>query len=203
MVYLSNEAKKINYTTITLVVLLFILSLMSGYFYYEIQKYRDLEIDYKTLYNRSATVEEYYDELIGMYSELREEYGDLLDRHAELVMEYSNLTKEYEDVLSYRKAISLVSDKTITLEIESNETYLYDIPFSGFIEVSFSADDDVYVWIGSSSLDQIFYSRYPQFPETVEAASFKVPVQPDLRVFIGNPNEFNEVTVTFSIDFFY
>lgn len=195
--------KRHNTTKIILLVTILILSLLTGYMYFQIKNCNILKNEYNKLFNRTILLESYYNDLTDMYSDIRIEYNQLSGDYKSLLKEHSNLTREYDDILSYKKQMLLTNNESIVLPIKSNVSYTYEIPFSGYIIMNFSADDDIYVWIGSSMVDGFYFSRYPQFPETAENASFIVPVAPDLNVFIGNPNEFNEVRVNFTIKFVY
>jgi hypothetical protein len=197
------KRKKGNPISIMLFIIVLVLSLLNGYFYFQLSAYNDLKSEYDSLYNRTVIQEIYYDNLSSMYSEIRLEYDQLSSNYKDLLQKYYNLSREYEDILKYEKEETLVVNESIVLPIKSNSTYTYELPFSGYIVMNYSADDDVYVWIGSSMVDGVYFARYPQFPETAESASFIVPVAPDLHVFIGNPNEFNEARVSFSIKFVY
>lgn len=205
----EKKAKSKGYgtTTIILVIVVFVLSLLNGYLYFQLKEYENeyevLKNEYVALYNRTTLQEKYYDNLTDMYSDLRYEYDQLSNNYKDLLQKHYNLTSEYDDILKYKKEIMLTNNESIVLPIKSNSSYTYKLPFSGYIIMNFTADDDVYVWIGSSMVNAVYFARYPQFPETAENASFIVPVAPDLIVFIGNPNEFNEVRVNFTIKFVY
>jgi len=200
----SEKKKSYNTTTIVMIIFITILSLLNGYLYFQLStRTQEYELEYTLLYNRTTTLENYYNNLTDMYSDIRSEYDQLSNSHKELLQEHYNMSAEYNDILNYKKEILLASNEKTSLPIKANTSYTYEIPFSGYIIMNFTATDDIYVWIGSSMVEGIYFSRYPQFPETAEAASFMVPVTPDLHVFIGNPNEFTEARVTFSIKFVY
>ena len=199
----AEKRKGYNTTTIILVIAVLILSLLNGYMYFQLKEYDVLKMEYVILYNKTTLLESYYNNLTDMYSDIRIEYDQLSNSHKELLQRHYNLTKEYGDILNYKKEILLTNNESIILPIKSNSSYTYELPFSGYIIMNFTADDDIYVWIGSSMVDGVYFSRYPQFPETAESASIMVPVAPDLHVFIGNPNEFNEARVNFTIKFVY
>ena len=199
----AEKRKGYNTTTIILVIAVLILSLLNGYMYFQLKDYDVLKKEYVTLYNRTTLLESYYNNLTDMYSDIRIEYDQLSNTYKSLLEKHYNLTSEYDSILNYKKELILINNGSIVLPIKSNASYTYELPFSGYIIMNFTADDDIYVWIGSSMVDGVYFSRYPQFPETAESASFMVPVAPDLHVFIGNPNEFSEVSVNFTIKFVY
>lgn len=199
----AEKRKGYNTTTIILVIAVFILSLLNGYLYFQLKEYDNLKNEYVVLYNRTTLQEGYYNNLTDMYTDIRSEYDQLSNNYKDLLQKHYNLTREHDDILNYKKEIMLTYNESIVLPIKSNSSYTYELPFSGYILMNFTADDDIYVWIGSSMVDGVYFARYPQFPETTEAASFIVPVAPDLSVFIGNPNEFDEARVNFTIKFIY
>ncbi len=197
------KRKKDNPISIMLFIVVLILSLLTGYLYFRLKEYSNIKDEYESLYNKTLIQEIYYDNLSSMYSEIRIEYDQLSSSYKDILQKYYNLTDEYGSVLKYEKEVTLAVNESTVLPIKSNSTYIYELPFSGYIIMNFTADDDVYIWIGSSMVDGIYFARYPRFPETAENASFIVPVARDVYVFIGNPNEFNEARVNFSIKFVY
>jgi hypothetical protein len=86
---------------------------------------------------------------------------------------------------------------------ESNVTFTYNIEYGGYFEINFNSSEDIFFWIGCSIVDNIFYSRYPHYPETVFNGTFVVPVSPNAYVYIGNPNEEHNATISFSIKYVY
>jgi|GEM_PF-6743324 len=199
----SQEKKRYDTTTILLFILLMVVSLLTGYVYLQLQQRTN---EYILLYNRTTILEDYYENITMMYSEIRGEYEVLSENNRALIKNNYNMTiliDEYEEILTYGKELILVENESVLLDIKSNSSYVYEIPYSGYIVLNFTANDDIFIWIGSSIVDGIYYSRYPNFPETVESAEFIVPIAPDLYVFIGNPNEFNAVRVNFTIKFVY
>ena len=195
--------EKYDTVKIVLTVLLIASSLLNGYSYFKIMELNQLHGSYLALYNRTVTVEGYYNESRAMYSELRGEYEYLSSSYGELLRRHTELVKTMDDMLSYNLSMQLEKGKSLTLPLKSNATFTYQVPFSGYIEVTFSATQDIYVWVGSSAVDGVYYSRYPPFPQTSLGSTFKVPVMPDVYINFGNPNEFTDVRVTFSIRFVY
>jgi hypothetical protein len=162
-----------------------------------------LQQRYDTLFEYYNELETYYDNLTRQYSEVREEYILLDSLYSDLVKSNSELKKEFNDIINYQKKMPLASKQTITLLPKHNHSMTYEIPFSGYITVNYTADGEAYVWVGSTSIETIYYSRNPQFPDTSSNYNFTVPVQPDLLVYFANADEFNTIEITFWISFTY
>jgi len=194
---------KYDVVKILLIVFLVASFLLNGYSYFKIVELGQLKVNYMVLYNRTITIEQYYNESNLRYLELRGEYEYISSNYNELVKRYTDLVNNHDDILNYRLSLQLETNKSLTLPPLSNTTIVYEVPFSGYIEVSFSATSDVYLWIGSSSVENIYYSRYPPFPQTSYGANITVPVMSDVYVNFGNGSEFSEAEVLFSIKFVY
>jgi len=184
-------------------VLLIVSLVANGLLYLEYKNYSELRVNYIELFNITQTLRTYYDNLTRQHSEVREEYIQLNSLYSDLVKSNSELTKEYKDIINYRKKMQLASRQTITLLPKENHAITYDIPFSGYITVNYTASGEAYVWVGSTSLETNYYSRNPQFPDTASDLHFIIPVQPDLLVYFANPNEFDSVEIIYWISFTY
>lgn len=167
------------------------------------QRYDTLYEYYTELYANTQTLQAYYENITRQHTELKEEYIQLNSLYTSLVESNSELKKEYNDIINYQKNIQLATKQTITISPKQNHTLTYEIPFSGFITVNYTANGEAYVWVGSTSIEDSYYSRNPQFPDTASSINFTVPVQPDLLVYFANPDEFNSVEITFWISFIY
>ena len=200
---IESLREKYDIVKILLIIFLAASSLLNGYSYFKIMELDQLKNSYMILYNRTITIEQYYNESNARYLELRGEYEYISSNYNALVKRYTDLVNNYDDIMNYRLSLQLETSKLLTLPPKSNTTLIYEIPFSGYIEVSFSATSDVYLWIGSSSLENIYYSRYPPFPQTSYGSTFTVPVMPDVHVNFGNGSEFSEAEIEFSIKFVY
>jgi hypothetical protein len=189
---------------IILVALLAIASIgVSGFLYVENNTLRDYQTEYEALSENSKTLNAYYENLTAVYNELRLEYSTLNALYANLMQDKAKLEQEYNDIMNYNKNINLVTEKTITINPRSNVTEKYEIPFSGYITVRYNATGEIYTWIGSNQLDETYFSRNPQFPNTAASHEFIVPILPDLLIFIANPDETQAIEVTYSISFTY
>jgi hypothetical protein len=167
------------------------------------QRYDTLYEYYTNLLNSTQKLEMYYDNLTMQYSEVREEYTLLNSLYSDLIQTNSELNKEYNDILSYKKNITLASKQTITILPKQNHTLIYDIPFSGYMTLNYTANSETYVWVGSTTIEPTFYTRNPQFPHTSNENNFTVPVKPDIIVYFANPDEFLSMEITFWISFTY
>jgi hypothetical protein len=180
---------------------------MNGFLYSEYYKYKDqselFADQYFVLYNKTNSIEAYYENLTSQYSELRKEYINLDNMYNELTRRNAELQSEYDSILSYEIENNLVSGKIIELGPKENYTDIYYIPFSGYITVNYSATGEVYSWVGSSALRDVYYSRNPQFPNTASNHNFTVPVLPDVVLFFANGDEFESVTITYTVNFIY
>jgi hypothetical protein len=178
------------------------MTLLYGYNYLRLREKDDLEDNYWVLYNQSATFENYYDTLLFRYNESRLDYEALRENYTVVMKENYDLKKEYFDVLNHKKRALLEEQRSITLEGGENVTLSYIIPASGYIELEYISTREIYLWVGSTVSELLYYSRYPSFPETASQASLKIPVSPDLLVFFSNPNE-NEANVEINLSLVY
>ena len=167
------------------------------------QRYDTLYEYYTELYANTQTLQAYYENITRQHTELKEEYNQLNTLYSNLAESNSELKKEYDDIINYQKTIQLATEQTITISPKQNHVITYEIPFSGYITVNYTANGEAYVWVGSTSIEDSYYSRNPQFPDTVSNNNFTVPVQPDLLLYFANPDEFNSVEITFWISFIY
>ncbi len=167
------------------------------------QRYDTLSEYYTELQNVTQTLQTYYDNLTRQHAEVREEYTLLNSLYSDLMESNSELMKEFNDIINYQKNIQLVSRQTITILPKQNHSMTYEIPFSGYMTLNYTADGETYVWVGSTTIEPSFYSRNPQFPYTASDHNFTVPVQPNILVYFANPDEFDSIEITFWISFTY
>jgi hypothetical protein len=196
----DNKNKIIIYLLLGVVITL---CLTNGLLYYNLKSKMDIESEFSELYNKSNIVDNYYLKLNDMYFDVREEYKNIYEEYSRTRLEYSLFEKEYNEIWNYKKNIILDKDKSIKLNPKKNVTIIYEVPFSGYIEIFFNSSEETYFWIGSSSIESIYYSRYPSFPELKKSGSFKVPVLPDVIIYIANPSEEKSLDLFFNINFIY
>ena len=188
--------------SILLASLLVISLALSGFLYQGYHDYQDLYVNYQALYNNTITIQSYYDELTDQYTELRTEYSQLNTYYSDTLSSYAQLQAEYDNLVNYKLNMEIEEDNTITLGPKQNSSVVYQIPFSGYIDVSYNASGETYVWVGSTILEG-FYSRNPQFPDTASEFNFTVPVLPDVIIYFANPDEFTTITITYTLSFTY
>ena len=206
--------EKLDLVKVFLIVLVAVLAFTSGLFYYRIaqwklalekfqESYSSLQNNYEILYNRYSSIENYYNELQDKYSILSNEYTDLQNRYSNLEREKIALKTEYDEILRFEKSVVIEKDKTLNLKASENTTLSYDTLFAGYIEVNFTASVDIYFWVGSSLIEDIYYARYPSFPNTATNGTFIIPVCSTVYLYIHNPNELMGATVTLTIKYVY
>jgi hypothetical protein len=166
------------------------------------QRYDTLSEYYTELQNVTQTLQTYYDNLTRQHAEVREEYTLLNSLYSDLMESNSELMKELNDIKNYQKNIQFPK-QTITILPKQNNSMTYEIPFSGYMTLNYTADGETYVWVGSTTIQPSFYSRNPQFPYTASDHNFTVPVQPNILVYFANPDEFDSMEITFWISFTY
>jgi hypothetical protein len=194
--------KYIN-SKLILISLLIVSVLANSYLFLQYKEYTQLSNDYIGLYDISKKVQGYYDNLTTQYSELRVEYTQLRSLYSNLLESKAGLEREYSDIINYRKEIQLVKEKTITIPPRQNYSEIYSIPFSGIIDVNYTATGETYTWVGSSGLESSYYSRNPQFPITASDFNFTLPVLPDFLLYFANPNEYEAIQITYWVKFTY
>ena len=185
-----------------LIILLIVFIATTGFLYLDNKKYSDLNVDFYTLFNSTVTLQNSYNDLLDQNNELREAYSDLYGNYSELLSRYTELKTKYEDTVNYNITMSLENDKTIVLEPRGNHSTAYAIPFSGYINMSYTATGETFVWIGSTAFGE-FYSRLPQSPDTADELNFLVPVMPDIIIYFVNPSESESITITYTIKYTY
>ena len=161
-----------------------------------------------------------YTVLGDLHTETLQEKTELEDRLSELENEYSTITaelryeyyllglerddiqREYDDLINYRKTMSLEENTTIILEPGGTADLTYQINYSGYMELNFSSTTDIYFWIGSN-VAQDYYSRYPPFPDTAFNGTYTVPVCQTVYIRIENTDPDNPAEVTLTIKVTY
>jgi flagellar basal body-associated protein FliL len=198
-----NSGKRDKIIIYILLIIVIILCCTSGLLYYNLKNANTLEKELLELYNRSNQVENYYIKINDMYLKLREEYEYVYEEYSKINLKNILIEKEYNEILNYKKVIILENEKSINLLSKQNNTAIYEIPFSGYVQINFTSTDDIYFWIGSTSIEQVYYSRFPSFPEIEKSGSFMIPVLPNLVIFIANPSEESSIDLIYSIKFVY
>ena len=187
----SKESKSdFSLVFIILFVSLVVVSILGYNFYRQNQSLLVIISEYEDILDEKINLERYYNETLEKYYELREEYNVLDERYEKLYNDYHELIdKEYKYVLDGNKIINIGPEMNVTLN--------YPVMNNDLLALNYSSTGDIFFWIGSTSLNQSYYSRYPAFPKTSRNGSMMVPITPDLLIFIQNTESYN-VTVTFS-----
>ena len=180
-------------------------------------QYYDLEDNYLELLNTTTTLEQYYSDLHTMYDTLRDEYSHLqeiqtnnITENAQLQQEYSmtlteknEIQKELDEILSFSKNETLAQNAFYELGPGENQTLIFDLQYAGYIEITYNATTDIYMWIGSSITEGNYYSRYPTFPGTSYNGHFIVPASHTVYLFLVNTDIESTSEVTISIIYVY
>jgi len=200
----EKKDKTISKQIISIFFALLLLSVISnGILLMKYNDYNVLSKSYINLYESTKEVNSYYENLTIQYSELRFEYDQLRNLYTNIIERNSILEEEHLRILNFEEEIQLADRKRISIQPKSNYTEIWEIPFSGYIEVNYSSTGELYTWIGSSQIEDLYYSRNPQFPKTTSTQNFKVPVLPDFIIYFANPDETNTIDITYTIIFTY
>jgi len=192
------------------------LNFQNQYFY--------LEENYLELLNTTSILDQYYsdtqviyDTLRVDYDTLREEYSDLQKIQANIISEKAKFQQEYflalaetneiqtelDELISFSKNDTLVANASYELGSGGNLTLIYDLQYAGYIEITFNATTDIYIWIGSSITEGTYYSRYPTFPGTSYNGHFIMPTSKTLYVFLANTDIESTSEIVISIEYVY
>ena len=180
-------------------------------------QYYNLEENYLELLNTTSILEQYYSDTRVMYDTLRDEYSDLQKIQANIISENAKFQQEYslalaekneiqtelDEIISFSKNETLVANASYELGSGGNLTLIYDLQYAGYIEITFNATTDIYMWIGSSITEGTYYSRYPTFPGTSYNGHFIVPTSQTLYVFLANTNIESTSEIVISIEYVY
>ena len=220
---MGSEGVRIRTDLVRIFSIILLLAVLgvSGLFYYRINRLEVALVNYKESYTRLigdyTILQEMYTNLSSDYNSLYEMYTDLRDEsinlqeiysslradYASLQETHSNLKREYEEIFNLEKETVLEKDMTLNISEGENATLSYDIPYAGYIEMEFTASSDVFFWIGSSITKDVYYSRYPPFPQTLTNGTFRVPVPNTTYLFASNPNPEQKVTINLMITLTY
>ena len=203
----------VDWWRIFFVALVIVLAGLAGLFFYQTTQWRQafelLQDDYVglrqehiSLQNDTLTLQTYYDDVQEKYSRLKNEYADLQNLYLDLQRDMMELQNEIDDVFSLKKEIMLEKSKVLEILPEESVTLFYDEVF-GYIDVNFTSTGEIYFWIGSSLIEEKYYSRYPPFPNTIFDGDFIVPVCDDIFIYINNPNSETVANIRLTIKLTY
>ena len=199
----NTISTKNNVLMYLLILLIIILSCVNGILFYTIKSQTYIKYEVNEILNRSSVIETYYIKMNDMYLDLLDEYDYVYDKYSEINLDKNIIEREYNEIMNYEKRIVLDENKTIELNPLENITIKYEVPFSGYVEINFNSSEETYFWIGSTSIEQIYYSRYPTFPEVTKSGLFKIPALSDILIYVSNPNENKPLTMILTVNFVY
>lgn len=149
-----------------------------------------------------------YGDVIMTANELRSELNHTNERYITLLNNYTDLSNEFYIIQSelhngsaFKEISFLEENRIISLGPGEEVVLNYAFSYSGYLEVNFTATNEVYFWFGSSIVND-FYSRYPLWPEVSINGSCKIPICKDIYVYIKNPNE-TGITIDLSMKVVY
>jgi hypothetical protein len=197
----NDEQKRayriVKILTFSSLVLLTIVSIsLNGYLYFKVDADKNILLEeYNMLTEKNALIEHQYNELYSEYQYLEEQY--------ELAKaSYFELEEQLNDTKEYQNYIQLEEMKQITIPPNSNAVFFYEIPAPGYITVEYYSDVEVYAMVGSTLIDDVYYSRNPQGLQKSSELKFSVPVTPNINILFENTNRDNSATVFFGIDYY-
>lgn len=141
------------------------------------------------------------DELRSELNYTNERYINLLDNYTDLSNEFYIIQSELHNGSAFKEISFLEENRIISLDPGEEVVLNYAFSYSGYLEVNFTATNEVYFWFGSSIVND-FYSRYPLWPEVSINGSCKIPICKDIYVYIKNPNE-TGITIDLSMKVVY
>ena len=131
-------------------------------------------------------------------------YQNQLNQIESLEENYDDLQASYDeldDIVNLDEKKTLSENKIVYIASDAYTSLIYSTPYTGYIQVDFTASGEIYFWV-QSSFTNTFYSRYPpSSDDTATSGSFIIPVLPDVTLFfVYNPQSTEasiEITVTY------
>jgi len=131
-------------------------------------------------------------------------YQNQLNQIESLEENYDDLQASYDeldDIVNLNEKKTLSENKIVYIASDAYTSLIYSTPYTGYIQVDFTASGEIYFWV-QSSFTNTFYSRYPpSSDDTATSGSFIIPVLPDVTLFfVYNPQSTEasiEITVTY------
>ena len=146
-------------------------------------------------------------------NQIKQENSLLIENITQLQDEYDLICEDYvilKDQLVRARAIEN-GNRTVHLEdnkeiyIESNDEIIleYNFEYAGLLIINFTSTDEVFFWIGSSLIGEVYYARYPyNWPETSSGDEIIVPIYGKTFVYLKNPNG-QKIYLVLSADIIY
>ena len=143
---------------------------------------------------------ENYTSIMSKYNNLSIQYTQLESNYFNLNEEYNELKKSYDSAVDFEGTMLLENMKQITIAPDSSTVCFYEIPKPGYITVEFYSNLDLYTFVGSTALDNVYYSRNPQ-NSRVSEYTFSVPVLPNINIMFSNPNK-EEAMIFYRVEYY-
>jgi cell division protein FtsB len=204
---MSVESKKADRKILAIfITIIAVLAALSGYLYYNyVSTVNAKEAQISSLTSENNILRSNVSALTNENNRLRNEISSLQSQIAYLnsrIADLENRVRGLEDIVYLRVRIVLDKDKTVNIPANSYTILRYSTPYAGYLRISFTATQGVYIWVGSSFTDEWYY-LYPR-DGYATSGSFIVPVLPGTTfIYIGSPSWFSGVTVTLTIEYVY
>jgi hypothetical protein len=199
---LYRRIKAIDRRTLVFLISLVLLSSLNLILFGSLNQKNSIQSSYDTLINRTETIENYYRKLQDQYSTLRDDYDQLKVDNDNLALNYSNTQRQLDDLVNHRLQAVIEEGKSLKIGPEENQTLVYNLPASGYAEIQLNSTGEIFMWVGSSMVEGVYYSRLPPYPKTSTEMSVQVPVSPSLYIFLVN-TEKSEVKIDLRINLVY
>lgn len=197
-----NRIRRVERSILILITSLIILSALNLALFGIVSQNSIAEANYTALKNRTDTLESYYSALQSQNSVLTDEYERLKTEHDGVLSNFSDLQTTLNELQNHLLSVVIEEAKNITLSPGGNKTITYNLPFSGYAEINLIASGEVYMWIGSSVVAEVYYARLPPFPQTSSTITTNIPVSPHLVLYLVNVEK-KEVSVELEITLVY
>lgn len=179
-------------------------SVIRGYYYEALENIDLLSKSYDEL-------QEYYTEVLDYSQWLEDECLVLQEINDSLLAEIESVRQEKEiiqnellEISQFEKIEVLEENSDFIISANGNITLIYNLTYSGFITVSFTASSELFLWVGSSISNDVYYTRYPiSFPQIAKEGEFVLPACQTLYIFLSNPSELSDVELTLSLMYTY
>ena len=201
-VKILNRIGRVERSTLILITSLIILSALNLALFGIVNQNSVTVQNYTALKNRTDTLERYYSAIQSQHSALRDDYERIETEYSGVLSNFSDLQTTLDELQNHLLRTVIEEGKNITLSPGGNMTATYSLPFSGYAEISLIASGEVYMWVGSSVVSEVYYARLPPFPETSSTITTNVPVSPQLVIYLVNAEK-KEVSVELEITLVY
>jgi len=204
-------------------------TLLNSQYGYLLNNYTSLKADYTSLEANYTSLKNQYDSLMANYTSLNAQYNSLLSNYNNLEVSYTSLKNQYDSLLSnynsleaayndlankYSNAQAIINlavsrtlekDKPVQIPAGSSTYLAYSLNYAGYLVITFSANGNIYFYVGGNGTYGSYSIRYPYSSSFVASSgSFIVPVLPGTTyVNIYNPSIVFGVSVTITITYVY